>query len=294
MQSNELPFSRETEAFRRLLDIIATLRGPEGCPWDRKQTPETLAPNLLEETYELIDAIESGDTDNEREELGDLYLLVSMISYIHQQNGTFDISSILQEIGDKLVRRHPHVFGEEKKENPEEVKELWNSIKKDVEQKDEVDSVTEEIPRSLPPLERSYKLQKKVSKVGFDWEHRTGPVEKMMEELRELEELLQGEDTVREHLHNGNVEEEIGDLLFSLVNVCRFFDIDPSVALHKTNAKFVHRFQHIERRFRERQLPLDGEHFDEMERFWQEAKKTEQTETGYGHGKDDHGPDQQQ
>ena len=275
MQNESPSFSRETEAYRRLLDIIATLRSPEGCPWDRKQTAESLAPNLLEETYELIDAIENGDTENEREELGDLYLLVTMISYIHQQENTFDITSILQEIGDKLIRRHPHVFGNEKREDPDEVIELWNSIKRDVEQKNEVDSVTEEIPRSLPPLERAYKLQKKVAKKGFDWENRTGPVEKMMEELRELEELLLDDESLSRHLHNGNVEEEIGDLLFTLVNVCRFFRIDPSVALHKTNAKFVRRFQHIEQRFREQELPLDGEHFERMEKYWKEAKEQE-------------------
>lgn len=275
MKSEETPFSTETRAYGRLLDIIATLRGPEGCPWDRKQTPESIAPNLLEETYELIDAIESGNTENEREELGDLYLLVGMISYMHQQSGTFSIKEILDEISDKLVRRHPHVFGDEKRENPDEVVELWNSIKKNVENKEEMDSVTEQIPRSLPPLERSFKLQKKVSKVGFDWEDRTGPVDKMMEELRELEELLQQDEQLTTHLRNGAVEEEIGDLLFSLVNVCRFFDIDPSVALHKTNTKFVRRFQHIEKRFRERELELSGDNFSEMERYWQEAKQDE-------------------
>ncbi len=275
MQNYSDSFTDETEAYQRLLEIIATLRGPEGCPWDRKQTDESLAPNLLEETYELIDAIEGGDIENEREELGDLYLLVTMISYINQQEGIFDISSILNEIGDKLIRRHPHVFGEEKRDNSEEVIELWNSIKRDVEKKDEIDSVTEEIPRSLPPLERAYKLQKKVAQKGFDWENSTGPVEKMMEELRELEELLLDDEGLSQHLHNGNVEEEIGDLLFTLVNVCRFFKIDPSVALHKTNAKFVRRFQHIEQRFRELELPLDGEHFEMMEQYWQEAKERE-------------------
>ena len=256
------------DAFLRLLSIIETLRGPEGCPWDRKQTPSSLAPNLIEEAYEFIDAVTNDDDANMREELGDLYLLVTMISYMHQQNDNFTVSEVLDEISDKLVRRHPHVFGDMKKEDAEEVVELWNNIKKNVENKKQVDSITEQVPRTLPPLERSFKLQKKASKVGFDWDDSAGVKKKVVEELQELIDAIESESETGE-----KEEEELGDILFSLVNLSRFLDIDPAVALHKTNQKFVSRFRYIEDRMREDGMELSKEHFDTMDRLWEEAKR---------------------
>ncbi len=258
----------EGDSFRRLISVIETLRSPEGCPWDRKQTPSSLAPNILEEAYEFIDALHNGDTANMREELGDLYLLVSMISYMQQQENSFSISEVLEEISEKLVRRHPHVFGDEKKEDPEEVVELWNSIKKNVENKKSVDSLTEKVPRTLPPLERSYKLQQKVAKVGFDWNDSTDVKKKVVEELQELIEVIESDETPGDR-----EEEELGDVLFSVVNLARFLEIDPAVALHKTNQKFVERFKYIEENMKADGRELSKENFTLMDRLWEEAKR---------------------
>jgi tetrapyrrole methylase family protein / MazG family protein len=263
---SESPADTKTgEAFLRLFSIIKTLRGPEGCPWDKKQTPTSLAPSLIEESYEFIEAAGGKDRDNMREELGDIFLLVTMISYMQEQNNSFTVSEVLHDISDKLVRRHPHVFGDMKKEDAGEVIELWNQIKRDVENKKEVDSITEEIPRSYPPLERAYKLQKKVSRLGFDWDRSQEVTHKVIEELDEL----------REELKNGSVsgtEEEIGDVLFSLVNLSRFLNIDPAVALHRTNQKFVKRFRYIEEKMKSAGKELSKDNFSLMDAFWNEAK----------------------
>ncbi|MFP4618538.1 MAG: nucleoside triphosphate pyrophosphohydrolase, partial [Spirochaetaceae bacterium] len=246
----------EQAAFARLFSIIKTLRGPDGCPWDIKQTPHTLAPNILEEAYELIDALTHGDTLNTREELGDLYLLVTMISYMYEQEDDFTVSEVLHEVSDKLVRRHPHVFGDMKKEDAGEVVELWNSIKKNVEKKERVDSITEEIPRTLPPLERSYKLQKKASKAGFDWDSSWEVKKKVVEELKELIQAIESEEPAGKR-----EEEELGDVLFSLVNLSRYLEIDPAIALHTTNQKFVRRFQYIEEVMKKEGRELSRENF---------------------------------
>ncbi len=259
------------EAFVRLLGIIETLRSPEGCPWDKKQTPSSLAPNLLEEAYEFIDAVENGDTENMREELGDLYLLVSMISFMNDEEHRFSVSDVLHEISDKLVRRHPHVFGEEKKENAEEVVELWNSIKRNVENKKSLDSITEEIPRSLPPLERAFKIQKKVSTVGFDWNEAREVKKKVVEELGELIETLE-DDSAPNNYTYGDTEEELGDVLFSIVNLSRLLKLDPAIALHHSNQKFVRRFRYIEEQMKSRGEELSKDNFEIMDRLWEEAK----------------------
>ncbi|MFO7850275.1 MAG: nucleoside triphosphate pyrophosphohydrolase, partial [Spirochaetia bacterium] len=254
-------------AFDRLFSIIKTLRGPEGCPWDIKQTPHTLAPNILEEAYEFIDALSNKDTPNMREELGDIYLLVTMISYMYEQENGFTVKDVLDEISDKLVRRHPHVFGDMKKEDAGEVIELWNSIKKNVEKKEKVNSITEQVARTLPPLERAYKLQKKASEVGFDWNKSSEVKNKVVEELKELIEVIESEEPAGER-----EEEELGDVLFSIVNLSRFLKIDPAVALHSTNQKFVRRFQYIEEKMEMEGKELSKENFALMDRLWEEAK----------------------
>src|SRR6056297_3033516 len=180
-------------AFTDFYRIIKTLRGPVGCPWDKKQTPKSLAPNLIEESYELVEAIENNDIPNIREEIGDLFLVAGMISEIYSESNTdsFSLAHVLSEVSEKLVRRHPHVFGDIKKDDPEEVIELWNHIKKNVEKNgDSFESINDSIPRSLPPLERAFKIQKKVAKVGFDWENVLGAKDKLTEELAELDECI--------------------------------------------------------------------------------------------------------
>jgi tetrapyrrole methylase family protein/MazG family protein len=224
-------------AFKDLLEVIIKLRSPEGCPWDKKQTLKSLIPNLFEETFECIDAIDNQDTDNIMEEIGDLYLLVVMLSYIFEQKSTYSIVDILNTIKEKLIRS---------KKN----------------------SILDSIPLSTPPLERSYKIQKKVSKVGFDWSNPSDVLKKIKEELGELEhELLSGNKKL--------AEAEMGDFLFSVINLSRFLDIDPGLALHKTNQKFTKRFKYVEKEVLKKGEKLEETPLDEMDKYWEQAKNNE-------------------
>ena len=257
------------ESFLHFYRIIRTLRSPEGCPWDRKQTPQSLGPNLLEEVYELIDAIENKDLSNTREELGDILLVTLMISAIYEEEQSFTLPQVLQDISAKLIRRHPHVFGDLSEDDPEEVVKLWNHIKANVEKKgEETTSIFSSIPRTMPPLERAFKIQKKAAKVGFDWNSVEGVFDKIHEEIDELKEAISsGKD--REHT---TVEKEIGDLIFSVINISRFLDINPDIALHRTNKKFLKRFGYIEQRMSEKNLTLEKNNFEIMDNLWNEAK----------------------
>lgn len=250
--------------------IIKTLRGPEGCPWDRKQTAKSLAPNLIEESYELVEAIDNNDLENVREEIGDIFLVAGMIAHINAESNKFSLTDVISEVSEKLVRRHPHVFGDVKKENPEEVIELWNHIKKNVEKDgSEFESINDSIPRSLPPLERAFKIQKKVAKVGFDWDNLQSVKDKVTEELAELDVCIQKST---EKTHQTEIEEEIGDVLFSIINLARHLKVEPAVALHKTNQKFADRFRYIEEQMHQEQRSMDTSEFDRMDELWEEAK----------------------
>lgn len=266
---NEDIISNSSKAFNNLLEVIIKLRSPEGCPWDKKQTLKSLIPNLFEETFECIDAIEKDDIDNTMEEIGDLYLLVVMLSYILEQTSKFTIKDVLDTITEKLVRRHPHVFSDTKVESVEEVLDLWQDIKVNVEGRSRKDSILDSIPLSYPPLERAYKIQKKVSKVGFDWESSTDVLKKIKEELGELEdELVSGNDKL--------AELEMGDFLFSVINLSRFLKIDPALALHKTNQKFAERFKYIEQELGKQGKLLEESSLNDMDKLWDEAKKIEE------------------
>jgi tetrapyrrole methylase family protein/MazG family protein len=252
-------------AFTELYSIVRTLRSPEGCPWDREQTPYTLRTNLIEEAYESISAIEEDDDANLEEELGDLYLLVTMIGYMKEQEGRFAVTDSLRHICAKLIRRHPHVFGDAVKETPDEVVEQWDHIKEHVEGKRHKHSVLERVPRTLPPLERAFEIQKKVSKVGFDWKN-PGPVwEKLEEEIAELREVDLSDDLQA-------AEAEFGDLLFTVVNLGRLMGIDPTLALNRTNQKFIARFQELERRLGQRGLRPENSDLETMDGIWNEIK----------------------
>ncbi len=240
----------------------------DGCPWDREQTPETLKASLLEEAYESVDAIVQADDENLREELGDIYLLVTMIAYIKEQEGVFSVEDVFHEISDKLIRRHPHVFGDSDASTSEEIISQWDRIKTEVEGKPEKNSVLDTVKLSLPPLERAHKIQKKASKAGFDWED-IQPVRDKVQE--ELEECMAARET-------GNVqeiEEEIGDLLFSVVNLARFLHIDPTSALHRTNQKFIRRFKAVETEMKRRQHPMAKDKLEEMDAIWNAQKAQE-------------------
>ena len=258
------------QGFTRLYEIVKTLRSENGCAWDRKQTPRTLLPNLIEEAYELIEAVDEEDDQHILEELGDMYLLVTMISYIKQQEGAFQLDEVFNAISEKLIRRHPHVFGEMELDDPDHIIRQWNEIKRDIEGRDKSDYITDSIPSTLPPLERSVKIQKKVSEYGFDWEHVRDVIEKLHEEIEELKsEIAKNQDDRNEK----KIESELGDILFAAVNIGRFLKIDPGIALHSTNTKFIGRFKYIQDKLRKAGIPLSGEQMDLMEKYWIESKE---------------------
>lgn len=256
------------DAFERLHGIVRTLRSPEGCPWDREQTPESLRGNLLEEAYELVEAIDEKDPAHVREEAGDLYLLVTMIAHMYEERGLFTVADSLDSISDKLIRRHPHVFADSDASTPDAVIRQWNQIKETVEGRRPKDSVLDEVSRALPPMERAYKLQKKAAKAGFDWTDVRDVFAKLREEIAETEEARTEAD--REAL-----ESEIGDILFTAVNLARALEVDPSVALHGAVERFSRRFRHVEQGMAREGLPLARENMARMDALWNDAKAGE-------------------
>jgi tetrapyrrole methylase family protein/MazG family protein len=247
-------------AFKTLYDVVTRLRGPGGCPWDREQSPASLRGDLIEETYECIEAIDEQNPAHIQEELGDIFLLATMLSYMHEEKGDFSVADVLQAISEKLVRRHPHVFGETKVKDSVEVMDNWRKIKVEQEGRKPKDSALDEVSAGLPPLDRAWKLQKKAAKAGFDWPNVGGVIEKIREEL---DEVIAADD----------VEEELGDLLFSVVNLCRYHKVEPSIALHRTNNKFINRFKYVEKKMRETGQEMKQENLGIMDQYWNEAKK---------------------
>jgi tetrapyrrole methylase family protein/MazG family protein len=265
----------ETGAFKALYDVVARLRAPGGCPWDREQNPKSLRGDLIEETYECVEAIDEGEPSHIKEELGDIFLLATMISYMHEERGAFTVGEVLAGITEKLIRRHPHVFGEVKVKDSAEVLDNWARIKVEQEGRKPRDSLLDEVSRGLPPLDRAYKLQKKAARAGFDWPGLEGVCAKIREELAEVEEAVAAAGA--EKGSAGAVEAELGDLLFSVVNLCRYLHVEPSVALNRANAKFTGRFKHVEKRMKEQGGELKKENLALMDAFWEEAKRGEET-----------------
>ncbi|HPT16077.1 MAG TPA: nucleoside triphosphate pyrophosphohydrolase [Kiritimatiellia bacterium] len=222
----------------RLLDIMARLRRPgDGCPWDLEQTLDTIKPNLIEEAYEALDAMESGNREHLTEELGDLLLQIVFQSQIAAQEGSFNFADVAKGISEKLIRRHPHIFGDVQVADSQEVLRNWDAIKK-TEKKARI-SALDGVPKHVPPLHRACQLQKRAARVNFDWSDISGVFKKLEEEIGELKDAIARKN--RKH-----VVEELGDLLFSVVNVARFVKVDPAYALELTNAKFIRRFQIVE------------------------------------------------
>jgi tetrapyrrole methylase family protein / MazG family protein len=250
--------------FTHLVEIMEHLRGANGCPWDKEQTHESLKPYLIEEAYELIDAIDSGVDADTADELGDVLLQVVFHAQIAAEENRFTIEDVSKAIADKLIRRHPHVFGEVQVETADQVVENWQVIKsREKAEKEETGSALSGVPRHLPALLRAFQIQKKAARVGFDWEQTDEVIAKVMEEVTELQRA----ETQREK------EEEFGDLLFSLVNLARFLKIDPEAALGQTVSKFQSRFEFIERELEKRnKMPQDAT-LPEMDALWEQAKK---------------------
>jgi len=262
------------EAYRALYDTVVKLRGPGGCSWDIEQTPSSLRGALIEETYECIEAIDENDPPHVEEELGDLFLLVTMIAYMHEQEGKFTVAGVLEKINDKLIRRHPHVFGDVKVNGVKEILDNWAAIKVNQEGRKPKDSILDEVSAGIPPADRAFKLQKKAAKLGFDWPDVEGVTAKIREELEEVREAY--ENGIRssngENEDSSKLEEELGDLLFSAVNLCRFLKVEPSTALRRTNDKFVRRFKYVEKKMKESGQEMKSENLEIMEKFWKESK----------------------
>jgi MazG family protein len=263
------------EKFERLVAIMARLRGEGGCPWDREQTFDTIKPYTLEETYEVLDAIDRRDWRALAEELGDLVLQAVFYAQMAREQGLFTISDSLDAINAKLVRRHPHVFGEGTAKTAAQVLARWNEIKQEEkrERGEENRGLLDGVLRNQPALMEAAHISKKAAAAGFDWPEISGVFDKMREEIAELEQAREGAS--REH-----VEEEIGDLLFTVVNAARFLGVDPEQALRRTNAKFRSRFAHVENGLARRGKDFRQTTIEEMEELWQQAKTREGSKSG--------------
>jgi nucleoside triphosphate diphosphatase len=261
------PDSTAGEKFQKLVDIMARLRAPGGCPWDREQTFDTIKPFLLEETYEVMDAIDARNWKELAGELGDLLLQAAFFAQMASEQGLFRIEDALDAINEKLVRRHPHVFGTETAHTEGDVRRIWSEVKAE-EKKNRGDSAAtllDSVPRALPALVEAQQIASRVAHVGFDWENVDQVLDKLDEERAEF--------AAARHGSAAEIEDEIGDLLFVLVNVARFMKVDAEQALRHTNAKFRRRFAFVEQRLAERGKSPAGASLAEMEALWQQAKK---------------------
>lgn len=294
------------QAFDFFYSVIQRLRAPDGCPWDREQTPLSLRNTLIEESFEVVDAITQQDAEHAKEELGDLLLNGLLISYIYQQQGDFTVADVMQEVAKKLIRRHPHVFPESEGRSQlqegiatgEQVISQWDAIKEKVEGRRE-QSILDEVPAGFPPLLKALKYQKKAAKKAFDWEGPEQVLAKVEEELEEVKNAAAAREQILAVSKPANgrgdskfdpltthstpqldaaqlhLEEEMGDLLFAVTNLCRHYQVDPNAALSATNAKFYRRFLHVEQSMERQGIPMTKEHFQQMDQLWEEAKELE-------------------
>lgn len=248
----------------QLLEIMEQLRGENGCPWDKEQTHQSLKPYLIEEAYEVLEAIEKNAPAEMCEELGDLLFQIIFHAQVAKESDKFNFSDIIQRIAEKMIRRHPHVFGDTEVKNSRDVLVNWEKIKQK-EKEGNTHSVLEGVPRHLPSLLAAHRLQSKVARVGFDWPHVSPALEKVREEFAEFEAAVKEEK--REEM-----EEELGDILFSLVNVARFIEVNPEEALRKTIQKFIARFRYIEENIHHQNLSFNDVTLGDMDKLWEESK----------------------
>lgn len=287
-------FNTAEKAFNRLYNVVKILRCPEGCPWDKEQTPLSMRRDLIEETFEAVDAITQEDPFHAKEELGDVMLNATMISYMYEQKGDFSVAEVLNDLAEKLIRRHPHVFPESEGsvcantpvKNGEQVLNQWDRIKENLEGR-KTECILDEVPQGFPPLLKAYKMQKKAAKKGFDWDNVEDVKAKITEELAEVEEarlkvneLLKNQDAHVFEMKSSKeadeaqkeLEGEIGDLLFAVVNYARHLGVDPETALNATNKKFHKRFSYVQKKMEENEIPMIQENLSKMDEFWNEAK----------------------
>ncbi len=250
--------------FDKLVEVVKKLRAPDGCAWDKKQTIESVKPYVLEEAYEVVEAIAEQNTDEICEELGDLLTQIVFIAQIAYEEDSFDIKDVCKAITEKLIRRHPHVFGDIKTNDTKEILKNWEKIKI-LEKGEKRESVLDDIPKSLPSVIRAFKVQKRMSRVGFDWDHHTGAIDKIFEEIQELEKSV-------EEKKYSEIEEEFGDIVFSIINAARFFDVDIETALLSTTSKVEKRFRFLEQRVKQEGKELEKMTLEEMDKYWNQAK----------------------
>jgi len=264
----------EKDDFARLVELMDILRGPEGCPWDREQTRETLKPMLIEEAFETLEALD-GDPDELCEELGDLLFQIVFHSRIAKERGEFDIYEVSRRVYEKMVARHPHVFGDASFADSKELLRNWEDIKasekKSKGREIEKESILDGIPARLPAMYTTYQMTSKAARVGFDWSDIDGICQKVLEEFEELASALAEDDQEK-------IKEEVGDLLFAALNVARFLEVDPETALNNANRKFARRFRMMEKHFMCQGRQLKEVSLDEMEKIWQENKAASREE----------------
>ena len=252
---------KDLNKFDGLVEIIARLRAPDGCPWDRQQTHTTLRGSLLSECYEVLEVLDEGDASKLCEELGDLLLQIVLHAQIAADSGEFEIGDVIESITTKIIHRHPHVFGTGEAKDAEEVMHNWEALKR--EEREEGASMLEGVPKSMPALGYTYEIQRRVARVGFDWEDIEGVIEKLVEEIQEVRAAASQEEKAQEY----------GDMLFTLANIIRREGIDPEAALREGNQRFYHRFAYMEELCRKRGLSFDKLSFKEQNTLWEEAKR---------------------
>lgn len=258
----------EKELFEELVDVIATLRGENGCPWDREQTHETLKSTLIEETYETLEAIDTGDPKKLKEELGDLLLNIMLQAQIAAEHKDFDIYAVIETLVEKLIRRHPHVFGDVNVEDSDEVVKNWEEIKRQEAGYEDRQSVLDGIPNALPTLLRAQKIQNRAGRVGFDWDKLADVVAKVDEELEEVKASIKSDKPEA-------ISAELGDLFFAIVNLCRFMEIQAEETLRNANRKFMTRFKWMEAELERRGTNFEAADLESLDEIWEEAKKAE-------------------
>ncbi len=255
-------------AFERLVQIMARLRGPDGCPWDRAQTPADLRNYIIEEAYELVDAITRGDPATILDELGDLLLQVVFLARIYEEQGHFNLATVADHLREKLVRRHPHVFGDETASTPEEVLQNWEARKVKERGQKTLQSRLQGLPKHLPALAEAWLIQRRAAQVGFDWPDIKGTLEKVEEEWREFKSTL-------DHGNESEIEEELGDVIFSIINVARKKHINPEIALKRMNKKFIRRFAYIEKELARQNQSPEALDLEDLDRLWELAKQNQ-------------------